>query len=58
MKLTFRKWVLNVIAVANPTQYTKSDKYKVKPKIEIGYWGEALFSSDPLRMGRVFSYAA
>ena len=30
MKSTFHNWVLNVIAVTNPTQYTKSANYDVK----------------------------
>ena len=32
MKVTIHDWVLNVIAAPNPTQYTKLDKYTVKPK--------------------------
>ena len=35
MNWTIHKWVLNVNAVTNPTQYTKSVKYKVK-KNKIG----------------------
>ena len=30
MKFTFHKWVLNVIAVPNPTQTSKLDKYMLK----------------------------
>ena len=30
MKFTFHEWVLNAMTGTNPTQYTKSDKYKVK----------------------------
>ena len=32
MKLTIHKCVLNAMTAPNPTQYTKSDKYKVKTK--------------------------
>ena len=37
MSSRIRKWVCNAIAVPNPTQYTKFDKYMVTTaKVEIG----------------------
>ena len=36
MFFTIRKCVSNVIAVPNPTSYTKLDSYKVKTKVGIG----------------------
>ena len=35
MQLTFRKCVVKVSALTNPTQYTKSSKYNVKSKVRL-----------------------
>ena len=44
MKSTIHKWVVKVIPVTNPTQYTKSDKLIVKQNIK------ARFSPEYIRV--------
>lgn len=48
MKLTFDQWILNTMTGANPTQYTKFDKYKLKTHkstvVRNGVLGRALIA--------------